>query len=555
MELTELVAFLSPPYDDLPTWAVTYIPMILAFIGFGLFGWRRMLRFLHIFQQEEYDNRRFAHWWAEKWAVDKRLTAGLILVQAMILATDWTIHGMVVAAALALVAAALDPDPRLTDHTKKPLHMTDRARRIARIAMIFYLATLALPVLFVDLPILWVIPVQLVPFTIIGANLTLSPREKKIRRFYRDEAVEKLDDLRPTIIGITGSFGKTSVKHILGHVLGAHSPTLMTPGSVNTEMGITRIIREELTPEHQYFIVEMGAYGPGSIARLCDLTPPTAGILTAIGPAHYERFKSLEAVAKTKYELAEAVIENDGPMVVHASTVGYPAVEKFNPQNLIIVGDDPRAEVDITNIDQTADGVIARCKYHGDEYDLYAPLYGRHHGHNMALAFTLCMHLGLDPETVITALASTPQITHRLQVKRMADQTIYIDDAYNSNPKGFTAALELMGQLADAQPANVDGQKICITPGMVELGEKHGAEHFRLGKLAGETCDFIAIVQVERIPTFLEGVKETADQDTVWQCFDTFETANQWIQSIMHPGDIILIENDLPDLYERHLVI
>src|SRR5206468_12245453 len=134
-------------------------------------------------------------------------------------------------------------------------------------------------------------------------------------------AHSKLQRLNPVVIGVTGSYGKTSVKHILGHVLETAGPTLITPGSVNTAMGIARVIRERLQPHHRYLVVEMGAYGIGSIRRLCALTPPRLGIISAIGKAHYERFKSLDAVAQAKFELAEAAAGNGGSVVAAADVV------------------------------------------------------------------------------------------------------------------------------------------------------------------------------------------------------------------------------------------
>ena len=159
-------------------------------------------------------------------------------------------------------------------------------------------------------------PLWAVPFTLVLGNILMMPLESRTQRKFWTEAHTKLKRLRPMVIGITGSFGKTSVKHILGHILSMHARTLYTPGSVNTVMGNTRIIREQLKPGVRYFIAEMGAYGIGSIKRLCDLTPPDFGILTTIGEAHYERFKSLETVAQAKFELSEAVIAKDGKMIV-----------------------------------------------------------------------------------------------------------------------------------------------------------------------------------------------------------------------------------------------
>ena len=276
----------------------------LAFLGFAA---RRLLTYLHLFQQEEYDNRRFVAWWAGARAFDKRLSLTLLLIgigELVAGAHDpgWLWTG---AAGLALIgAAALERDPR--KDAKKKLAMTARAKRIYLIALALLAVVAAIVVLTIDSVLGWLIPVQAVPFALVAANLLLAPAETRVQRRYWQEAHDKLLRLNPVVIGVTGSYGKTSVKHILGHILESAAPTLITPGSVNTAMGIARIVRERLGSHHR-FVVEMGAYGIGSIRRLCELAPPQLGIVTAIGKAHYERFKTLEAVASAKFELAEAV--------------------------------------------------------------------------------------------------------------------------------------------------------------------------------------------------------------------------------------------------------
>ena len=170
-------------------------------------------------------------------------------------------------------------------NAEKPLVMTARAKRIYAIAFV-YAAGMGLAFSFLYLsPLWWIIPIQLMPLMLAFAVWTLAPQERFVQKKYWQEAHEKLGRLAPKVIGITGSFGKTSTKHILSHVLENASSGLATPGSVNTPMGIARIVREQLRPEHRFFIAEVGAYGPGSINRLCQLAPPDLAIITAIGKA------------------------------------------------------------------------------------------------------------------------------------------------------------------------------------------------------------------------------------------------------------------------------
>src|SRR5205085_6273154 len=282
----------------------------------------------------------------------------------------------------------------------------------------------------------WLLAVQLVPMALVGANLLLAPFEARVQRRYWREARDILRRHDPIVVAVTGSYGKTSVKHILGHVLETAAPTLITPGSVNTATGIARIVREQLRSHHRYLVVEMGAYGIGSIARLCALTPPKLGIITAVGKAHYERFKTLDAVARAKFEVAEAAHANGGSAIIASDTLQFDWPRQYvetHRDRVVTVGPEDEADLVIRSLRQEADGIAAEIQWRGRTYQLKAPLFGEHQGRNIALAFAAACNLGLAPEDGIASLRSTPQIAHRLEVKRQGD-AIVIDDAYNSNP-------------------------------------------------------------------------------------------------------------------------
>lgn len=531
-----------PPIEPL----VESLGLFVVYLAYLLFAARRAMTYLHIYQQEEYDSHRFMQWMLRHRVFDKRLSIALFVIAFL-----WFFVPALLLLALLLVAfgaaALLENDPR--KDSKKKLVMTPRARRIFFITL-FLIVLMSSWVGLLHLPFLWILSVQIIPFLLMVANQALQPYENQIQKKFWNEGHAKLAELNPTVIGITGSFGKTSVKHILGHILKTQAPTLITPGSVNTPMGVTRIIREQLEENHKYFVVEMGAYGPGSIDRLCRLTPPNMGIITAIGQAHYERFKSIEAVANAKFELALAAFKKGGKVIVNDQVleIDYPKMLLARHKaDFIVCG--PTSEVNdvwIERNEQTAQGLEITLRKYGTTYQLQVPLYGLHHGLNAALAFSAAVTLGIPPEHVMTALRSVPQITHRLEVKRQADGTILVDDAFNSNPKGFRAALELLPVLAK----ETGGRKILITPGMVELGEAHEAEHEAIGKLAGEICDIAIIVRAERIPSFVSGFERTGPLKQLVRA-GSFHEASQWLEQNRKKGDVVLIENDLPDLYER----
>lgn len=517
-------------------------------LGTLMFSLRRLLTIMRYFQQEEYDNRRFFAWCVQHRLFDRRLTLTLLAVLGLLIpgVIDAAIAGWL-AAVLLVVAAFRERDPRRFG--KKKLVMTARVKRIYTLAILFVAADAGFSMLGFSAP-LWsvlvslVLMVQLLPMYAIIANLMLWPYERWTQNRFWREAHEKLMRLRPVVIGITGSFGKTSTKHILGHVLGTLAPTLYTPGSINTPMGVTRVIREQLKAEHRYFVVEMGAYGPGSIARLCRLAPPDMALITTIGHAHYERFRSLDTVADAKFELADAVLKNGGHILYGAHLQKFAPVQArlAHDGNFVAVGAEGDAQIE--KAEQTRKGLKISLSYKGHKYTLEAPLFGLHHAENVALAFVAALHLGFDSQLVIDALKSTPQIPHRLEVKPQSDGTTLIDDAYNANPVGFASALELLDTLRTN-----DNRRIVVTPGMVELGTEHDTQHAIIGKKAAEHADLMIVVAPHRVPTLVSSFRKFAD-DTRLIEVPTFAAARDWLNTYKLQGDIILLENDLPDLME-----
>ncbi len=521
---------------------------VLIYIFFLGFAARRLLTYLHAFQQEEYDENRFLKWVFANKVFDKRLSLILILAGALAVAERWVFIPHFIPSFFVVLGFAVtfskEKDPRSI--AKKKLVMTTRASRIYSTALA-YAALSGVWVFFILEPGLWLIPVQLMPFILVLGNMTMSPIENALQKKYWGEASRKLAQMSPTIIGITGSFGKTSIKHILGHILSTAAPTMITPGSVNTPMGISRIIREELEENHKYFIVEMGAYGPGSIARLCNLTPPNIGIISAVGHSHLERFKSLDVVARTKYELAEAVISNDGKVIVHDKTLIFPFPTEIRGaynSSFVVCGEKKENDLVIEDAKQKDHGLELTILYNKARYVLDVPLFGLHHAQNVALAFATARSLDIPVDVIATALKSTPQIPHRLELKKQADGSVIIDDAYNANPLGFRSALDL---LAIMDPKK---RKVLITPGMVELGSVHDDVHEKIGRYAAEICDVVIVVNPKRIPTFVAGLNAESKGNTVHEV-ETFAEAQTWIHDNKQDGDIILIENDLPDLYEN----
>lgn len=533
---------------------------VFFLLSFLFFCYKRFLVLIHLFQQEEYDNvRYFKYIYKNHNLVDKKLSsilASLIILQVFIIFFDFSKQFLLsVLAALALIIFGFIQYNPLTKDAKKQLVFTKRVSRLlVTFLLILFLAIT--PFFYADfaynsilLVFYAIVIIQILPIFLILANIFLSPYEKLTQKRFLNSAKRKIRQLAPQTIAITGSYGKTSTKHILNHILSFVAPTLCTPGSVNTPMGITRIIREKLTKDHKYFIVEMGAYGIGSISRLCDLTPPNYGIITAVGNAHYERFKSIDNVAQAKFELNQAVNENDGLTYVNSDSVNQNYIKRYG-RNFILVGQDKDSDnqYKVSQVKLLTSGLQFKIKYKRNSYLINSPLYGLHHVNNIALCFALCHQIGIAEDTIISALNSLPQIKHRLEIINNDHGPIIIDDSYNSNPDGFKSALDVLKLLKQK-----NGRSILVTPGMVELGDLHDEKHSELAKKALETVDVVLVIMPNRIPTFYSTFRDAMSDKQQLLNFENFADAKKWIDANANAKDVILYENDLPDLYENKI--
>lgn len=512
---------------------------IFALFFLAVFAPFRLRFLLMFFQQEEYENKNFLKLvFKGARLVDKRLCLMLLLLWAVAFALPFVAFFVFVPFMFCAVR-----EQKYMKRAKKKLVMTWRAKRIFLVSFV-----LAIGVIFglykwaILTPVMIaIITVQLLPFVLVLANIILIPVEAYGRRKFVRMASAKIAKSNATVIGVTGSYGKTSVKHFLAHILAANAEVLYTPGSVNTLLGVSRIINQNLNNSHKFFIVEMGAYYIGSIKKVCDLVKPRHGIITAVGDAHFERFKTKENVAKAKFELANAVGEN-GSLIINKNQIE----ERFFrllPRDAVKVGEQEKFFV--SDVKQSEKGL--QFVFHGgkEKMRIFTPIFGEHHAQNIALAIAMALELGMPKTTIVAALKNLPQVAHRLEVKNSGG-AVMIDDGYNSNPDGFASALELLNILG----REVKGRKILITPGMIEMGELHDKLHYDLGRKAGEVANILIAVVPSRLRSFIKGFKEKAGKNAEVIEAEGFADAKVWMSKNLKIGDVVLIENDLPDSYE-----
>jgi UDP-N-acetylmuramoyl-tripeptide--D-alanyl-D-alanine ligase len=519
--------------------------------------------FLHLLQLEHYELRRLQVWVARRGERFSAADAGIVVAAADLVAIAFALDlggGALALGLLALAAAGMRARAVLARPQIKPLVFTSRARRLFAVTVL--LAALctggALVVGAVAsatagalvLGILGLGLLVLMPELLGAANLLLRPVQNLDNARFERRARRKLAEIEPLVIGITGSYGKTTTKGCVAQVADLLGPTLPTPASFNSYLGVIRTINENLRANHRTFVVEMGAYRRGDIAELCDLVEPKIGILTAIGPAHLERFGSLDETERAKGELGEA-LPGDGTFITRADDERCRRAAERTPAAVRLFSPEPHPDAVAWAEDlHLRDGRshFELCLKRGAETaraPVKARLLGKHNVANLLAAALVGSELGLAPEQIARALGQVAPPEHRLStIVNRAAGIVVIDDAYNANPSGAQAALEVL--------ATHPGQRrVLVTPGMVELGDRQDAENERFGAAAAEVCDVVVLVGEEQTAPIRRGLEGAGFPAAGLRVVADSGGAQQLLAESSRAGDVILFENDLPDLYQR----
>ena len=384
---------------------------------------------------------------------------------------------------------------------------------------------------------------------VAAANAVNNPLEKRIAdSFVRDAKSLLAEHPGLKVVGITGSYGKTSTKNILNQLLSLDFQVLATPESYNTTMGVVRTIREKLTAAHQVFIVEMGAKKPGDIKEICDIVEPSMGILSSIGEMHLDTFKNLDNIRRTKFELARAVgqkglmLLNYDNELISGTKLSQPVV-RYGLRN-----EDESRELDVwaEGVESGPSGSRFDLRFAGGEtISCRTGLLGTLNVLNIVAAAAAAVRLGLAPERLNQMIGRLEPVAHRLQLLPAWSGINIIDDAYNANPEGAKQALETLG--------GFPGYRVLITPGMVELGDREEELNRVLGGQAAACCDYIVIVGKNRATAIAEGAKGAGyEENKIYQAANIHEAlakARSLAVSLSEEEGpmTVLLENDLPD--------
>ncbi|MGW8169770.1 MAG: Mur ligase family protein [Sulfurovaceae bacterium] len=321
--------------------------------------------------------------------------------------------------------------------------------------------------------------------------------------------IEGMNDL--VVVGITASYGKTSIKNFLAHLLQGSFRTYATPRSVNTLGGIIKDINEDLPNNTQVYIVEMGARIKGDIAEITTFVNPQYAVVGKIGPAHIEYFKTLDAISATKLEILQS--NRLKQAWLHESTMIKPG------QNLHIFGSD------IQDIKSTLD--YTGFVLDGTRYE--ASILGDFHTINLAAAIKVAIALGVDKETIQKRLKTLKATPHRLE-RIDAGGKLILDDSFNGNIDGMMASFALA--------STHSGRKVVITPGLVEAGEELNVQ---VAKRANEVFDLVIVTGELNLAVF----EKYVDKNKLLKLAQKSQMQGMLIKHTK-AGDLILFANDAP---------
>ncbi len=522
------------------------ILVLLCAVFMAVAGAAGAVQHLHMMQQNSYYLGRYFKWLSGESDSGFYVRTALGVAVALFFILKWSVAALILSIAFAALNLALCVKKQKA--AIKPLVFTQRIIRTFATEIVLFLALVLVYALVKSTA------VQVAALTLcfvfgifceiptVLAFLIMKPVEKAITKGFINDAKKILkSNRRLKIIGVTGSYGKTSVKFILARILSEKFNVLATPQSFNTPMGVVRTIREKLRPQTEVFVCEMGAKNVGDIKEICDIVHPDLGLITSVGEQHLETFKTLNNVTKTKFELYDAVKEKGGK--VFANINSAPIAERLmSGADIIGYGTKDKAFVRAQNITYSEQGAEFDVVMGNEKIHLATKLLGAHNVINITGAVALAKELGVKNEDIAFAVSRLEQTEHRLQLKPFKNGSIMIDDAYNSNPEGCLEAVNVLSRFENKT-------KVIITPGLVELGDREYDVNYSLGAHAAKAADVIIAVGKKRSEPIVKGAIEAGFNESRLFVAESFKNALEFFEPFAKSGTVVLVENDLPDNY------
>ncbi|MDD5213373.1 MAG: UDP-N-acetylmuramoyl-tripeptide--D-alanyl-D-alanine ligase [Candidatus Gracilibacteria bacterium] len=377
------------------------------------------------------------------------------------------------------------------------------------------------------------------PVYMIFANLLLWPIDRYLKNKILKRAKAKLASLKNLkIIGITGSYGKTSQKEILETILSGKFKVLSTSGNKNTPLGVSEAILGELDETYDIFIVEMGAYQKGDIKELCDLVNPEIGILTGITLQHLERFGSLENIIQAKFELPESIGEN-GLLILDTTNENIASglksrKSKLKCQNIIEL----RNPKNVSYLDN-----LGGIGFDYDNRKFTTKLLAEHSANQIITAYEIAKYLKMENSLIIEAIQKITFTPHRLELIYNPNSNLYvIDDSYNGNFERVKSTVKLLKNINNHR-------KLYLSPGLVELGLESDKIHLEIGKMLANVIDKALLIENSQTKMIEKGLLESGFNKANIIHYSSTISAHNDLSNIINSGDVIVFQNDLTDNY------
>lgn len=379
----------------------------------------------------------------------------------------------------------------------------------------------------------------LAPLLLAFAGFLNKPMEAFIIKRYIRKTTWQLDNANIIKIGVTGSYGKTTVKKILDTILSQKYRVLATPESYNTPLGISLTVKK-LDSTHDVFIAEMGARHKGDIADLAGIVKPRYAVLTGVNAQHLETFGTEENIKNAKFELFESLGENGYGFFSADNEGSIELYEKWSGEKYSagVNGEFVKA----TKITVNENGLTFSLQIKGEKpVTCHTTLLGKHNISNICLASAVAYKIGLTPTEIAEGINRLKSVGHRLELVTNNKDITIIDDSYNANEDGVRAALEVLDCFS--------GRKIVLTPGMIELGKRENLANYEFGKLLAGKADKVIIIGKHNAEMLIKGLLEAGMQKENILFAKSLQKGNILLNEILQKGDVVLFENDLPDTY------
>jgi len=364
-----------------------------------------------------------------------------------------------------------------------------------------------------------------------------APVERWAGRSYVRRAGERLRRVHPTVVAITGSYGKTTTKGYVAHLVSGTKAVVASPASFNNRAGLARAVNENLVEGTEVFVAEMGTYATGEIAELCSWIVPDVAVITAVGPVHLERFGSEDRIVEAKAEIlagaGRAVVNVDDPRL---AALARRRAEAGQPVRRVSAHD-RGADVCVV----TEDDGVPVVYVDGDA--VAAAPSGARPG-NVGCAVAVALELDVPRAELIARLATLAPAPHRLETGTSAAGVVVLDDTYNANPTGARVALATLARLAGPS-----ARRVVVTPGMVELGRRQRLENTGFAEEAAGVADDLVVVGRTNRRALLAGAARANGTSLRCVVVARRDQAVAWVREHLGPGDVVLYENDLPDHY------